>query len=294
MKEVIGEETSLATSLIVKKFFFVFPLAPTLFFIYRRNEKRKFKSILLIAFAGVMLLVFKNPLIEKRNAVGVIYLTVLFFLTANVFKSNFRSFLLLFGSMTILFPLSAILTHRSDSVFSGKEIVFDSSPIKEAFSSINYDAFSNMLASYHYLFTHGMSYGYQLLGGIFFFVPRALWESKPLSGGKEIGQYLMANFSMWFDNLACPFVAEGIMNFGFLSLLIFPFLLAYAVVFFERWLESNDILKKGIAVYFSFHLIFLLRGDFTNAFAYFIGTILAVYFLPKFINRIPHLKIRLF
>jgi hypothetical protein len=53
-----------------------------------------------------------------------------------------------------------------------------------------------------------------------------------------------------------------------------------------KWLRSDNYLKKIMAFYFAMHLIFLLRGDFSNGFTYFIGPLIAVVYIPKIIERI--------
>jgi hypothetical protein len=88
----------------------------------------------------------------------------------------------------------------------------------------------------------------------------------------------------WFNNLLMPFIGESIMNFGYIGIILYPIILAYVFVFFQKWFYSNSFLKKTIAVYFAFHLMFLLRGDFTNGFSYFIGTFIAIYLIPKTLN----------
>ncbi|GAK88232.1 hypothetical protein JCM19297_2745 [Nonlabens ulvanivorans] len=71
--------------------------------------------------------------------------------------------------------------------------------------------------------------------------------------------------------------------------------LALSIVYFLTWLNSSNLFKKSIAFYFAMHLLFLLRGDFTNGFAYFIGTFIGLYLLPKvilaFINLFFYKKI---
>jgi hypothetical protein len=59
------------------------------------------------------------------------------------------------------------------------------------------------------------------------------------------------------------------------------FALALSLVYFLTWLKSTDILKRAVAFYFAVHLLFLLRGDFTNGYSYFIGTLIGLYFIPK-------------
>jgi hypothetical protein len=50
-------------------------------------------------------------------------------------------------------------------------------------------------------------------------------------------------------------------------------------------LRSADYLKRAVAFYFAMHLLFLLRGDFTNGYSYFIGTLFGLYIIPKIILK---------
>ncbi|WP_394333285.1 hypothetical protein [Labilibacter marinus] len=290
LQEAFNNDSSLANLLIIKKVLFMMPFAATIYFIVIFKEEKGFRNLALIFVAGILLVVFKNPLVEKRNALGPIYLTVLFFLLPGLYRTNLKSFGFMLISMVILFPLATILTHRREGDVFSQQFSFQED-ITEVFSTLHYDAFSNFIASIDYMYNEGISYGYQFLGGLFFFIPRSIWTNKPLSGGKEIGKYLIDNFSMWFDNVSMPYIGEAIMNFGYLGLLIFPILLAFFIVYFEKWSDSGDFLKKMVAVYFSFHLLFLLRGDFTNGFAYFIGPMLAMYVIPKALSAFRRFKI---
>jgi hypothetical protein len=73
------------------------------------------------------------------------------------------------------------------------------------------------------------------------------------------------------------------MNFGILGIALMAIALAISMVYFLTWLNSNDILKRAVAFYFSVHLLFLLRGDFTNGYSYFVGTLIGLYVIPKII-----------
>ena len=81
-------------------------------------------------------------------------------------------------------------------------------------------------------------------------------------------------------------VSEGYINFGIIGVLAMAILLSYFIVKLLKWLNSTDALKEIIAFYFAIHLMFLLRGDFTNGFAYFIGTFIGVYLIPKAIIKL--------
>ena len=63
-------------------------------------------------------------------------------------------------------------------------------------------------------------------------------------------------------------------------------LLAFFMIKFIVWLKTNDCLKQFIAFYFAVHLMFLLRGDLTNGFSYFIGPLVSIVLLPKLLTRV--------
>jgi hypothetical protein len=86
-------------------------------------------------------------------------------------------------------------------------------------------------------------------------------------------------------------VSEGYMNFGLLGVVLMAFALALSLVYFLTWLKSTDILKRAVAFYFAVHLLFLLRGDFTNGYSYFVGTFVGLYVVPKLILKISNLLI---
>ncbi|MFC0603408.1 hypothetical protein [Winogradskyella pulchriflava] len=156
--------------------------------------------------------------------------------------------------------------------------------ISTAFSSLHYDAYANIMATVDYVSANGFSYGYQLLSTLLFFVPRSLWGAKPTSSGELIGNYLIDEYNFGYSNLSNPLVSEGYVDFGFFGLIFMALVLAYFIIRLLLWLQSTDPLKKHIAFYFAIHLMFLLRGDLTNGFSYYVGTFLGVYTVPKLVN----------
>ena len=158
--------------------------------------------------------------------------------------------------------------------------------IVTAFNTLNYDAFSNIGATIDYVNKYGFSYGYQFLGGLLFFIPRIIWTNKPFSTGQVVGEHLIDDYGFNFSNLSNPLVSESFINFGIIGIIITPIILAIVVIHMIKWLRSDNYLKKIMAFYFAMHLIFLLRGDFSNGFTYFIGPLIAVVYFPKIIERI--------
>ena len=76
-------------------------------------------------------------------------------------------------------------------------------------------------------------------------------------------------------------VSEGYINFGLFGIFLMAIFLAFVIARQLRWLYSSDTLKSIISFYFAIHMIFLLRGDFTNGFVYYVATFFGVYIIPK-------------
>ncbi|MBN2423831.1 MAG: O-antigen polysaccharide polymerase Wzy [Calditrichaceae bacterium] len=275
-------------NLIISRTLFMLPLSVVILSWYYRKTKKIFLALFFISL--ILLIFLKNPFTDKRNAIGAIYLCILFFMFPVFFKTNFRTFIFLFTIMVILFPLSSIFTHSmfGFALFSEKPIEliiyeFTKSDLLDEFNRLDYDTWSEFNTTIEYVNINGISYGKQLGNALLFFIPRAIWPGKPLNSGFEIGNYIMNNYPLNYNNLSESYVAEGYINFGIIGILIYPIILSISIIYMSNWLKSKDILKKTTTIYFSFHLVFLLRGDFTNGFVYFIGTYIAVYLIPKFI-----------
>lgn len=281
--------------LIWKKVFFLVPFGGILLCAeYLKKSKKKainYVTILAMTVFFILLLFwFKNPLVEKRNALGPIYICLLFLVVPRLLNSNVKTLFFMFFSMIILFPLTAILTHSDASL---REILnrpallleeMKGGGIASAFNTLNYDAFANIMATIDYVGYNGYSQGHQLLSALLFFVPRSIWEGKPISTGQLVGEHLIDVHGYNFSNLSNPVVSEGYINFGFFGVILGALVLAFVSVRLLSWLKSEDYLKKIMALYFAIHLIFLLRGDFTSGFSYYIGTLVGVIAIPKLIS----------
>lgn len=289
---------SVATILMFKKVLFILPFAGiVLCFKYIRNKITK--PINLITVVGVLicfvvlLFWFKNPLTEKRNALGPIYICLLILCFPKLLKSNLRMLGFLFMVMIIAFPLIAAITH-TDATFLEllkKPSLLTAETNKgggiiSAFNTLNYDAFANIMATLEYVQSSGFSMGYQALSAFLFFVPRGLWESKPISTGELVGDYLIEQYDFTYSNLSNPLVSEGYINFGIMGVIIGALSLAFITVYFMKWLKSPNPLKQISAYYLAIHFIFLLRGDFTNGFSYFIGTLVGVLLIPSLVEQL--------
>ncbi|GAK88231.1 hypothetical protein JCM19297_2744 [Nonlabens ulvanivorans] len=202
--------------LIVKKVLFLMPLAGAILCIdYYRNSKidtqKWILATVMLFFLIALVLLFKNPLTEKRNALGPIYLLLIFLFFPKLLNSNVKSTLLLFVVMIIGFPLSQVLTHIDygfDEILSNPSLLFAKNQLSEGYMSLNYDAFINIGVVMEHVEFDGFSYGYQLLSALLFFVPRSLWVAKPDSSGLIVGNHVIDHYDFHFANLSNPYIAE--------------------------------------------------------------------------------------
>ena len=281
--------------LIWKKLLFVVPLGGIILSVqYYKSTRGSSKNLLAIALVLILfvmlLLWFKNPLVEKRNALGPIYISIIYLFIPRLLNSNVKTMFFMFFTMIIVFPLSAIITHAKSSmraIFIQPRLLldeFEGEGIGEVFNTLHYDAFINIVATIDYVKYEGFSYGYQLLSAFLFFVPRKVWPDKPISTGQLVGEYLIDNYGFNFSNLSNPMVSEGYINFGIVGVVLLAIILAYTLVYLLTWLQSSILMKKMMAFYFAIHLLFFLRGDFANGFSYYVGTLVGVMGIAKILD----------
>jgi len=286
------QKYSVVKSLIIRKSFFIIPFIGFLYSIVflrqNRNQREKWKFVLLLSILLLFLLIIvKNPMLAKRNAIGPLIITIFVFLIPKWFNKNIRFLFFLLLSMVVGFPLVSIFTHSKHGIVEIILKPFDflkeiaSRDLLRELLTLHYDAYSNILATMEYINSYGIVLGEQLQGSLLFFVPRSLWTDKPVKTGKLIGKHLMDNYNMEFDNLSNPLLSEGLISLGAFSLFLFPVVLAFLVVKMLQWQYSKDFFKQVVAIYFSIYLIFILRGDLSSSLSFFTGTFIGLYLIPK-------------
>lgn len=286
---------SIMSLLFYKKVLFLVPFGGILLCVqYFKKENKKVintATIIAILFLFLVLLFwFKNPLTEKRNALGPIYICLIFLVIPRMLNTNVKTLFFLFFTMIIGFPLTAIITHSNaplNVILKNPGVLLEQMKgggVSNTFNTLNYDAFANIMASVDYVSVYGHSYGHQLLNALLFFVPRSIWEGKPNSTGIVVGEHLIDNYGFHYSNLSNPLVSEGYINFGVFGVILGAIVLAVVITKLISWFKGSDYLKKIMSFYFALHMIFLLRGDFTNGFSYYIGTLVGVIVIPQSIQ----------
>jgi len=251
------------------------------------NEKinKRGKIFIIIAFATLLISYFPSSL--SRNAAGVVYFGLL--LTMSSYMKKNKNFLVLFLSLfIIIFPFLNAFRRASfydvDIIMYLKNIVNNISNIWMANS---YDAYTMLNVVMEYININGNTFGHQLLGVFFFFIPRTLWLSKPIGSGAFV-----SGNSLWnFTNVSCPLPAEALINFGITGLIIFAIFVGFICKKIDSFYWKNidvsgEQINKFELIYpvLLMFFFFMCRGDLLSSTAYMIAYIIVWYILIKFIN----------
>lgn len=230
---------------------------------------------LVLYFSILLLLVSNFPLSTPRYYTATLYLpfVIILFNRLGLSKNNTYTYLLIFG-LLFVFPI----LNQSRSIESLKDIKF--SIDLEMFRQGHFDSYQMFM---RVITDHIVTYGIQLLGVIFFFVPRSLYPNKPYGSGYFIAHKL--NFS--FDNVSMNYFGEGFINFGFVGIVLFVVLFAYI----SSKLDSRMYYAKTTTYFKVRYLLllslsfFMLRGDLMSSYSFIVSFMIATIFVQIAINK---------
>jgi len=266
-------------SLIVKRCLLFLPSATLLILLHetvRSGRKLLFSRVCVLLLLLLLVFITENPYTEKRNALGPIYIALLLLAFPGFFANWTRRMLLLVGGMVLIFPAITIFTHNHQQALGDVTLTQVLDRIMDHYFSINYDSWANIYTAVEIAGAHGVQWGHQLLGSLLFFVPSSVWSGKPLATGIFLANYLTKNYSMWFTNLSAPLIAEGYLDFGFVGVMLYAGVAAFAVTLLNKVARrSSKWVSFPLAVYGAVFLMIVLRGSLMIAMGFASATLLA-------------------
>ena len=254
---------------------------------------RKKKGCPLFFFASCLcLFVSFFPLVVSRNTVAGLYLGILLYIAFFILKKGRVFFVLYLFSFVIMFPLLNSFRYGNlTSVSLGESFSTLLQNFNNEWLSSDYDAYSMLLTTMRYIGENGITFGRQLLGVIFFWVPRTVWAGKPIASGEFLG-----SFYQWdFVNVSEPLVAEILINFGLIGIVVLSPFVGYFVERIDSafWSKLGNKCKKNrVHVLYTFivaYVLFVFRGALLSSFAYLCAVVF-VWFV--FTSRPLHIRIK--
>jgi hypothetical protein len=218
------------------------------------------KPLLMPLVSLVALLICVNPLNSARYAFGTVFLALIGACGAYANVKRFRAVTIaaVFG-LVYLFPIADMFRRSLDPSAKSQD------PLQSMLSG-DFDSFSQITNTIDYVAASGISWGNQLLGVLFFWVPRSMWPEKPLDTGVIVAQWKMYGFS----NLSSPLWAEFFINGGWVLVVVGMFAFGLLVGRLDRSSEyvlSTTGWPSVAACILPFYLLIVLRGSLLQSMA---------------------------
>lgn len=250
------------------------PLLVTFVALVRQGRDRGhpwFRRTVVPGCVLIVLLVVVNPISSPRYVFGTVALSVVAALGLLATRARFRATVLAaVGGLLLVFPLADAF-RRAGYADAGFDPVGD-------LTTGDFDAWPQISNALMYLSQHGSTEGRQGLGVLLFWVPRSIWEGKPVDTG-----VLLAEFRGYsFTNLSAPLWAELLINGGWVALVVGMAAFGWVV---RRWdnrtvAELADRPVPGVlACILPFYMLILLRGSLLQATATLAVILLCAWFV---------------
>ena len=123
---------------------------------------------------------------------------------------------------------------------------------------------------------------HQIIGSIFFFIPRSLWSAKPFDTGVVIGQ----QSNLLFSNLSAPWILEAYVNARLIGVIIVSIWIGYTLFNIDMSAKPK-LYSYLIGAITSGSLFILLRGSLLQATGRTLFCFLAVFLLFRNVTINP-------
>jgi len=263
-----------------------FLVRPTVFFLflifihrlkyYENFIGQKFLLFLMILIVALLI----GPFSANRSITFFLYFALIIILYPPIQQRSFLYFLILLFGVIGSFFQDAVRDYFVTGNLNQFSFWY--------FFQGHFDGFENLCHIITYESQNGIVYGNQLLGVIFFYIPRAFWPTKPTGTGDFLTwEYLDKHFVVSDGNIATPFFAEAFLNFNILGVIVFMMILGffsyrldksykralYQITYDKSSFDQNSM-NHFILIFYPATMglfLFLLRGDMISSFALSLG-----------------------
>lgn len=229
------------------------------------------KGKVIIKILLLLICILSNfPLAVSRFYVAAIYLPLFISFFPNLLHKEHMLKVSVIIGLLYIFPF----LNQGRRVMSFKEIEISFAPNYQMFNQGHFDTYQNAARVFE---NETITYGNQLLGSIFFFIPRSIWPSKPIGSGGFIAKKYNLNFS----HISLNFWGEGFINFGYFGVFLFSILIAFLNFRYDELFSRSEKGSLGYLLYTIYlgTLFFFLRGDLISSIAYLVGLLFSAYFV---------------
>ena len=261
-------------SMIINYFVKPIPAIVLIYYLSYKPEHYKYKSIVFI----FLCLINVFPTGVPRFYAAAIYIPILILFFNSLLTKGRLSYLII---LSIFFVFPVLNSFRR--VSSAENFSFF-----KGFDFLYHGHFDSYLSIGQVIQHDFISYGRQLLGSVFFFVPRGLWPGKPTGTGHT----LLSNINAPFTNISANYYAEGYANFGYLGMFLFALVMGFTLRQLDERFMRKLTLGKGSDETVPMYLVslgflfFIMRGDLLSSLSFFIGFYLCAKLCSIFFKRV--------
>lgn len=229
-------------------------------------------NLLIIWVIGVLLANSMNPISNPRYLSGTAILAMIAALGAFAAVYAFRIASIGFaGALLVIFPIMDAFRYGVPTELS------KANPIN-ALTSADFDSFANISNGYMIVQREGLNIGRQFLGVVLFWIPRGMWDNKPV----DTGIYIANNRGYFVTNLSAPFWIEMYMNGGLILVILSMFAAGYFLHSWDTRIDSQ-LRQFGMPSFLGtiipFYMFILLRGSLLQAMPFLVLAVATWYFL---------------
>lgn len=270
---------------IVSKFLRSIPLFSLAIYLLLVKKQKARKSILVLLLFGILVLISNFPTSISRYWIGASYLGLALIYFKDKMKNRVFDIILII-TLAVIFPFFTLFKNNDLMTVINSKMVLS---IDQMFFNVDFDAYSMFARIVMYTKDFGLEYGHQLLCSLFFFIPRAIWVTKPYPTGVMVATKQGA----FYTNLSSPLISEAYVDFGVIGVVIYAIMIAYIISWLDNlyWKKKENSNIGLIEVTYPFMLgfmLFLQRGSMqpviTHAFSFYLFIIMK-YLLTKNLKR---------
>lgn len=258
------QDNSLALRAILESLLHVPPIVIFVGFILLRFKyKMKIGQFWFLGF-GLLSIVLSNPQAFPRQ-LSLFMLMPIIFLLSKKFKRTILTLLLLLPSF-LLFAAN-LVDRRTGNLVANFTYQIPS-------RTGDFDAFIQLANGIDKIKDGLFPIFYQILGSIFFFVPRSLWENKPF----DTGVTLATSNGLIFKNLSAPWILEALVNARGVGVILLALGIGRYLGRYPRYGEVG-IKNLMMSAMISGSLFILLRGSLLQATGRVVFSYVLIHFL---------------
>lgn len=246
-----------------------------------RDRRRRHASLsVLVAIVGLGTLLVNNPFAAARMffTCNVIAFSAPFALLR--FKTAWPLVLAITFGLTILPALgNARGAVRFDELVTYLQVI---SPLQYLSTNGDVDSLGMTALCQRWIDQFGYTWGRQFLGAMLFWIPRAIWTTKPIGTGTMVAQDLGFEYA----NLAPPIPAEGLINFGLPGVFVFGAIFGWILSYMDAvyWRPGRNAIAKSFRIIDAIYpfllvcVVYYTRGDLFPAMAFMVS--FTIWILP--------------